>query len=81
MTDIRPPDPPVVAGEAANELTLEQRLAMVQDQHRALDLEIDALYEFPYRDQLHLQRLKKKKLQLKDLIERIKDELIPDQPA
>ena len=71
----------MVAGVAANEITLEERLLMVTEQHRALDAEIDALYEFPYRDQLHLQRLKKKKLQLKDLIERIKDELIPDQPA
>ena len=32
----------------------------------------------PYRDQLLLQRLKKKKLRIKDTIERLKDDLIPD---
>ncbi|MEE4191904.1 MAG: DUF465 domain-containing protein [Halieaceae bacterium] len=77
MSDPNTPDEPV-AVEAANELTLEARLQQVQEEHRALDEEIEALYEFPYRDQLQLQRLKKKKLQLKDHIERLKDELIPD---
>ncbi len=67
--------------EAANEVNLATRLKQVQEEHRALDAEIESLYEYPYRDQLLLQRLKKKKLQLKDLIQRLKDELIPDLPA
>ncbi len=80
MSDLTPPQGPV-EDEAANEVNLATRLQQVQDEHRALDAEIESLYEFPYRDQLQLQRLKKKKLQLKDLIERLKDELIPDLPA
>lgn len=65
--------------EAANEVASpEQRLQLMQEEHRDLDAKISEMYEFPYRDQLLLQRLKKKKLQLKDMIERLKDELIPD---
>ncbi len=77
MSDPNTPDE-LIEVEAANELSLEARLQQVQEEHRALDVEIETLYEFPYRDQLLLQRLKKKKLQLRDLIERLKDELIPD---
>ena len=65
--------------EAANEAASpEQRLQQMQEEHRELDAKIEEMYEFPYRDQLLLQRLKKKKLQLKDMIERLKDEMIPD---
>jgi hypothetical protein len=77
VSELTPPDDPA-ADEAANDASLATRLGEMQEEHRALDREIDALYEFPYRDQLQLQRLKKKKLQLKDMIERLKDELIPD---
>ena len=64
--------------EAANELSPAARLQQMQEEHHSLDLKIAELYEFPYRDQLQLQRLKKRKLMLKDMIERLKDELIPD---
>ncbi len=64
---------------AANqELTPAMRLVQLQTRHRVLDEQIGELYAFPYRDQLLLARLKKEKLHLKDCIERIKDELIPD---
>lgn len=53
-------------------------LLKLQQLHRELDAEIDSLNEYPYSDQLHLQRLKRRKLQLKDDIERLKDDLIPD---
>ncbi len=46
-----------------------------------LDLEIGRLQEFPYKDQLQLQRLKRQKLRLKQNIERIRDLLIPDLDA
>lgn len=75
MSDLNPPP---VGEEAANELSLAARLLQLQEEHRALDGEIAELYRFPYRDQLQLQRLKKRKLMLKDMIERLKDELIPD---
>ena len=65
--------------EAANEvLTPAMRLMELQSQHRALDLKIEELYSFPYQNQVLLQRLKKEKLLLKDAIERLKDEMIPD---
>jgi hypothetical protein len=77
VSDLNPPDNPLEQ-EAANELTPAARLLQMQEEHRALDRKIAELYEFPYRDQLQLQRLKKRKLMLKDMIERLKDELIPD---
>ena len=57
---------------------LATRILNLQKEHRDLDQQIEELYEYPYRDQLLLQRLKKKKLRIKDTIERLKDELIPD---
>ena len=60
------------------ELSPAARILQLQQLHRQLDEEIESLYEYPYRDQLHLQRLKKRKLRIKDDIERLKDELIPD---
>jgi hypothetical protein len=77
VSDPNLPENPCQA-EAANELSLPARLAQLQEEHRCLDQQIAELYQFPYRDQLQLQRLKKRKLLLKDLIERLKDELIPD---
>lgn len=66
-------------GDAANEtLTPAMRLITLQLRHRALDQKIIELQGQPYLNQLLLQRLKKEKLRLKDEIERIKDDLIPD---
>lgn len=65
--------------EAANEvLTPAMRLLDLQTKHRALDMKIAELHSFPYQNQILLQRLKKEKLRLKDAIERLKDEMIPD---
>ena len=65
--------------EAANELvTPAMRLMDLQTKHRELDSRIADLYEFPYQNQVLLQRLKKEKLRLKDAIERLKDDMIPD---
>jgi len=65
--------------DAANEvITPAMRLLQLQTRHRALDHKIAELYDFPYQNQILLQRLKKEKLRLKDAIERLKDELIPD---
>ncbi len=66
-------------GEAANELiTPAMRLLDLQTKHRALDRKIAELHSFPYQNQILLQRLKKEKLRLKDAIERLKDDMIPD---
>ncbi|MEL7045895.1 MAG: YdcH family protein [Pseudomonadota bacterium] len=68
--------------EAANEvLTPAMRLLQLQARHRALDTRITEMQSFPYQNQILLQRLKKEKLRLKDAIERLKDEMIPDLDA
>jgi hypothetical protein len=65
--------------EAANELmTPGMRLLELQTKHRSLDTRIAELHSYPYQNQILLQRLKKEKLRLKDAIERLKDEMIPD---
>ncbi|QFU74699.1 DUF465 domain-containing protein [Halioglobus maricola] len=65
--------------EAANEvMTPAMRLMELQGKHRALDNRIHEMYAYPYQNQVLLQRLKKEKLRLKDQIEHLKDEMIPD---
>ena len=61
--------------------SLGTQLFTLQTQHRLLDTEIVKLQEFPYIDQLHLQRLKRQKLRLKQNIELVKAMLIPDLDA
>lgn len=60
---------------------LRNRLFEIRQQHRDLDAAIAALTDAPYRNDLQLKRLKRRKLLLKDLIKRLEDELIPDLDA
>jgi len=60
------------------EAELRQLLAQLQEEHRDLDGAIAALQERPLPDQLQMQRMKKRKLQLKDRISYIEDILTPD---
>ena len=46
--------------------------------HRDLDITISKLSKSPEVDQLRIKRLKKRKLQLKDMIVRLESELIPN---
>jgi len=55
-----------------------QRLAVLRSEHRDLDDVIARLTETPIYDQLQLQRLKKRKLGLKDQISYLEDILEPD---
>ncbi|WP_210496762.1 YdcH family protein [Microvirga antarctica] len=57
---------------------LEADLARLKQEHRDLDTAIDALEQIITGDQLQVQRLKKRKLALKDQIIRIEDQLTPD---
>jgi hypothetical protein len=58
---------------------LHERLAELEREHRDLDEIIERLVEDGQAvDFLQLQRLKKRKLNLKDAIEKIKSELLPD---
>src|SRR5580698_3753139 len=60
------------------ERELRQQLARLQQEHRDLDAAIAALQDSPGSDVIQLQRLKKRKLQLRDRITFIEDELTPD---
>jgi len=55
-----------------------QKLHEVSLEHSDLDQMITLLHESAYVDQLQLQRLKKKKLALKEQIQRLRSTLIPD---
>ncbi|MBL0403920.1 DUF465 domain-containing protein [Microvirga aerilata] len=57
---------------------LEAELARLKQEHRDLDMAIDALESMVAGDQLQVQRLKKRKLHLKDHIIRLEDQLTPD---
>jgi hypothetical protein len=60
------------------ELELREQLARLQQEHRDLDAAIEALQESPGSDLLQVQRLKKRKLYLRDRISFIEDQLTPD---
>jgi hypothetical protein len=61
-----------------DEETLRSRLAALREEHSDLDAAIDAMVAQGPLDQIRIQRLKKRKLWLKDEITRIEDQLIPD---
>ncbi len=57
---------------------LQEQLARLQQEHRDLDAAISALQHTAGSDQLQVQRLKKRKLHLRDRISYIEDQLTPD---
>jgi hypothetical protein len=57
---------------------LKTQLARLQQEHRDLDSAIEALEMSPGKDIIQVQRLKKRKLVLRDRIAFIEDELTPD---
>jgi hypothetical protein len=60
------------------ERELRVQLARLLQEHRDLDAAIEALQVSPGSDILQVQRLKKRKLVLKDRITFIEDQLTPD---
>jgi hypothetical protein len=60
------------------ERELRVQLARLQQEHRDLDVAIEALHNVPGSDLLQVQRLKKRKLVLRDRITFIEDQLTPD---
>ncbi|MGH7888446.1 MAG: YdcH family protein [Candidatus Binatia bacterium] len=60
---------------------MERRLFELQIEHRDLDEIVARLAESPRIDELLIKRLKKRKLQLKDQIAKLKSALIPDLDA
>jgi hypothetical protein len=62
----------------ADESELKAELAQLRQEHRDLDAAIEALHSAPGSDLLQVQRLKKRKLHLRDRIIQIEDQLTPD---
>jgi len=60
------------------ESELRAQLARLQQEHRDLDAAIAALHHSPGSDLIQVQRLKKRKLVLRDRISYIEDQLTPD---
>jgi len=61
-----------------DERALREQLTRLQQEHRDLDAAIAALVLSPTSDLIQVQRLKKRKLVLRDKIRRIDDQLTPD---
>jgi hypothetical protein len=61
-----------------DEIELRAQLARLRQEHRDLDAAISALQDAPGSDILQVQRLKKRKLFLRDRISFIEDQLTPD---
>jgi len=67
-----------VAMTRDEERELREQLARLMQEHRDLDAAISALQHSPGSDLLQVQRLKKRKLYLRDRISHIEDQLTPD---
>jgi hypothetical protein len=59
-------------------ITLERELQVLEQEHQDLDASIHALSQLALPDQLQMQRLKRKKLLLKDKIVAVRGLLRPD---
>lgn len=62
----------------ADERELREKLAQMRAEHRELDSRICALETTAPFEQLKISRMKKRKLQLKDQIATLEDQLFPD---
>jgi len=60
------------------EAALAARLRMLIQEHSDLGVAVDAIAVSPVPDMMVIARLKRKKLALKDEIERLKDQQTPD---
>ncbi len=57
---------------------LKEKLVLLEHEHRDLDVIIERLMTVQPIDLLQIQRLKKKKLLLKDQINKMKSDILPD---
>jgi hypothetical protein len=58
--------------------SLRAELEHLRQEHRDLDAAIDALLHLGATDRLQIQRLKKRKLVLRDRVSYLEDQLTPD---
>ena len=64
--------------DGANDEALQVKLQCLLQEHADLDAAIRALEQQSSHDRLSVARLKKRKLQLKDQMQNIKDKMTPD---
>ncbi|PLW75248.1 YdcH family protein [Cohaesibacter celericrescens] len=57
---------------------IRAKMAQLKTEHSDLDIAIQAMVERPGGNALPIQRMKKKKLSLKDDIQRLENRLFPD---
>jgi hypothetical protein len=57
---------------------IREQVERLREEHRDLDAAIEALTLSGAADRLQLQRLKKRKLALRDRMQRLEDDLTPD---
>ena len=62
----------------ADEDQLREQLEQLKEEHKELDRQLDELMESGAVDFIKVQRMKKRKLQLKDMIQHIESDLLPD---
>ena len=62
----------------AQQSSLNGRIEELRSEHRALDHELKNIASDPLIDDLQVQRLKKRKLFLKDSINHLEGKLVPD---
>jgi hypothetical protein len=84
--DVAPSSPDAADADAtlrldAPDAPLRARIAELQLEHSDLNDVIERLYEQPGIDDLRLRRLKKRKLQIRDALERLQMHMTPDIPA
>lgn len=65
-------------GTALEDVRLRRELHRLEQEHRDLDSAIDALLRGGMADAMQVRRLKKRKLQLRDRIQAVRDALLPD---
>jgi hypothetical protein len=69
---------PAVAMTKEEEREFREQLSRLQQEHRDLDAAIAALQLTAGSDLIQVQRLKKRKLVLRDKIRQVEDQLTPD---
>lgn len=62
----------------SREETLKIKLRALLDEHRRLDDAVDSLRDSPARGALEIQRLKRRKLALKDEIASLRNQITPN---
>lgn len=67
----------MTGNEEGNE-QVQLELARLRQEHRDLDAAIDAMVALGTADTIQVQRLKKRKLALKDRIKQIENQTVPD---